>query len=883
MPLAEYKKKRDFSRTTEPAARKRRKTAQIARPQFVVQKHAARRLHYDFRLELDGVLKSWAVPKGPSLDPGVKSLAVEVEDHPLEYGAFEGVIPSGQYGGGTVMVWDRGHWAPEENPSKSLRQGKLNFELQGERLKGRWSLVRMTGKPSDNGKNWLLIKRDDKQAKHGDADGLLKRKIKSVVSDRTMDEIAADMDRVWDNREGSSLSEKNGTKNASGAKRRSATAAKRFSIKTSELSKAKKRKQPESIRPQLATLVRQVPRGERWLHELKFDGYRILAAIADGNVRLLTRNGKDWSERFPTIVAAVGELPIKNAILDGEVVALDAEGKSNFQKLQNWLSRGKDDVAVYYVFDLPYLEGYELTQTPLIERKRFLSRIIHSVDPKNTGTVRYSDHIRGQGEDVFQHACRAALEGVVSKLAESVYQGKRSPAWRKTKCIERQEFVIGGYTAPSGSRTGFGALLLGYYDKQGSLIYSGRVGTGFTNDSLRTIKAKLTRLKRTTPAYVDPPTGSESRGVSWVEPEVVAEVEFTEWTADGALRHPSFVGLREDKNAESVTRERPKEVISISRNPAANGKHASNQRSSAKVKASSANTSIAGVTLTHPDRVAFPGQGLTKLDLAVFTEKMADRSLPYIAGRPLTLVRCPRGQGKDCFFQKHLTGSVPDVVSHVDIKEKSSTKKYPVVKDLPGLISLVQIGVLEIHPWLARADRVERPDQVVFDLDPGENTAWKSVMEAAILLRDELTKLSLQTFVRVTGGKGLHIVIPIVRGNSWDDTKKFAKHLAKKVAGLYPALLTIHPSKAKRKGKVFIDYLRNSRGATAVASYSTRARPGAPVATPIRWEEVSTKLRPDQYTVKNIFRRLSSLKDDPWRDFLSARQSLPSIDEVAND
>jgi len=894
MSLNEYKRKRDFKKTPEPAGGGSRSTPGR---RFVVQKHAASRLHYDFRLEYDGTLKSWAVPKGPSLDPSVKVLAVQVEDHPLDYATFEGMIPQGEYGGGTVMVWDRGTWEPEEDFAKGLKQGKLKFRLHGEKLHGSWALVRMGGKAGDDDKNWLLLKHRDAAAKTGAKADILKREPRSVVSGREMDEIAADANQVWS----SNRPSKGNSSTKTAAKKTSATikaktsrdnlrshskrSTARSPITARELAKlpgAQRAAQPKKFKPQLATLASRVPDGNDWLHELKFDGYRALAFVENGKVRILSRNENDWTARFQSVADALKTLPIKNAILDGEVVSLDKQGLSNFQQLQNLLKQGDDKSLVYYLFDVPYLLGYDLTQTRLRDRKEVLARLLLSANPNNEGTLRYSDHIQGDGQDVLQHACRSAMEGIIAKRADSAYQQYRSASWLKVKCLKQQEFVIGGFSKPEGSRVGFGALLLGYHDN-GDLKYAGRVGTGFTTQSLRAIAAELKKRRVESPPFANPPTGSERRGVTWVKPELVGEVEFTEWTNDGRLRHPSFHGLREDKPAKEIIRETEKSPAALARREdKATVKSKPNRTRSSVKSASSRKTSasrsqevaIAGVRLTHPDRVLYPEQGITKLDLAEFYEHIADWLLPYIVDRPLTLVRCPDGQSGKCFYQKHRTGSLPDAVHGVKVKEKGTTAEYVMIEDLAGLVALVQMGVLEMHPWPARKDNLERPDYLVFDLDPGEGVDWKAIVQGAKDVRDLLADIGLTSFLRTSGGKGLHICVPIARRNTWDEVKQFAKSVAEKMASNSPDRYIATMSKAKRRGKVYVDYLRNQRGATAIASYSTRARAGAPVATPIAWGELSTRMRADKFNMKNLPKRLATLGDDPWKEFFSTRQSI---------
>jgi bifunctional non-homologous end joining protein LigD len=879
MSLQKYNRKRHFTKTPEPVG-KRQPSA--GGNQFVVQKHAASRLHYDFRLELDGALKSWAIPKGPSLNPKVKALAVQVEDHPLDYAGFEGVIPKGQYGGGTVMVWDHGTWESEGNAARDLRRGKLKFRLMGEKLRGGWSLVRMGGKAGEDGKNWLLIKQQDSDALSAGKTEPLARRPRSVLSNRTLEEIAADADRVWSSNGKAAGTGRQRARGVKSTKVRRAV-GRRVAKFAGSLAGARSAPQPDELHPQLATLSAEVPQGDRWLHELKFDGYRILAFFTDGKVRLVTRQGNDWSARFGPIVDALKELPISNGILDGEIVSLDEQGVPDFQQLQNSLKRGSDNSLVYYLFDVPHLEQFDLTDVPLVDRKELVLRLVRSITPEDSGPVRYSDHIRGQGEQIWQHACRGALEGIVSKLADGRYKQSRSTSWLKVKCLKRQEFVIGGFTKPSGARTDFGALLLGYYDGN-DLRYCGRVGTGFTHESLRQVKAELRRRTVEAAPFINPPRGAPNRHVTWVRPELVCEVEFSQWTRDGILRHPSFQGLREDKDPQQVTREVPRRISEIRDADGMTKKSKLSSRTKSPKRTASADAlEVAGMQITNPDRVVYPEQRLTKLQLAGYYETIAEWILPHVAERPLTLVRCPTGRTGQCFYQKHLGDAAPMEVGGVMIREKNSRNKYIVIRDLKGLIALVQIGVLEIHPWPARADNVERPDRLVFDLDPGEGVPWNRVVRAARDVRDFLAEVGLVSFLRTSEGKGLHVVAPLVRRNSWDELKSFAKGVAEKVTTASPDRYVATMSKTRRVGKVFIDYLRNQRGATAIASYSTRARVRAPVATPLDWSELSGRTKPDMYRVENLPKRIASKKVDPWDGFFDIRQSLtrPMLSRIA--
>lgn len=628
----------------------------------------------------------------------------------------------------------------------------------------------------------------------------------------------------------------------------------------------------KNFKPQLATLVGRVPEGEGWLYELKFDGYRIIAHVEiDRGPRLITRNDNDWTARFQVVANALAELPVKSAIFDGEVVSLDQRGVSNFQLLQNSIKTGDVLSLVYYVFDVPYLDGFDLTATPLIERKEALARLLRAANPANDGAIRYSEHTEGHGEDVFQQARRRGMEGIIAKRADGPYQQFRSNAWLKIKCTKQQEFVIGGYSKPEGSRVGFGALLLGYYDGD-ELKYAGRVGTGFTTQSLKQIIAELKKRRIDESPYADPPTGVESRGVTWVKPELVGEVEFTEWTSDGRLRHPSFNGMREDKPAKQVIREMPK--IPVRKTAVSKRTSQKTRTSRSSTRAERPETTIAGVRVTHPDRVLYPEDNFTKRDVAEYYERIADWMLPYVAGRPLTLVRCPEGYQGECFFQKHLTGSLPDAVRGVMVGVKGIQEEYVAIDDVAGLVALVQMGVLELHPWPAREDNLERPDQLVFDLDPGEGVEWKDVVRGAQDVHERLESAGLKTFLRTSGGKGLHVVVPLSRRNDWDEFKAFAKSVADAMTRDDPERYIATMSKAKRRGKLYIDYLRNQRGATAIASYSTRRRRGAPVATPLAWEELSARTKPDMFNIVNLPKRLEKLKKDPWGDFFKTRQSI---------
>jgi bifunctional non-homologous end joining protein LigD len=856
--LREYRSKRNFRKTSEPAS------DVISSPKgrsYVVQKHDASHLHYDFRLEHDGVLLSWAIPKGPSLVAGDKRLAVHVEDHPLEYGSFEGTIPEGEYGGGTVMVWDCGQWEPLGDPEEGMRRGRLEFRLHGEKLRGAWLLTRMGGQGRGGKENWLLIKRHDEDAREaGDAD-ILEQEPSSAASGRSLPQIAAGARDTW-------ASDRPGR---SGPRRRRPGRLK-AAFTPADLSGARKRALPAAFAPQLASLTRTVPDGDDWVHEIKFDGYRMLCFIQGTTARLITRNGNDWTERFPVIAGAARQLGVGSALLDGEIVAPTGRGAGDFQTLQNALREGNREL-VYYVFDLPYLEGYDLARTPLLERKAALRNLLVPAAPG--GPIRYCDHVVGNGAAVFRNACRMGMEGIVCKRADSPYAQTRSRHWLKIKCSRRQEFVICGYTDPGGSRAGFGALLLACHEG-GRLTCCGKVGTGFDDRLLRELHRRLLRSVIRSPPVVNPPTGRAARGVHWVRPELVAEVEFTEWTSDGMLRHPSFQGLREDKPAGQVVRERPvssgNDAPPTATSPRADAR--SRRSTHMPTPAGLAPPDLDGLHLTNPDRILYPEQGITKRQLAEYYATIASWILPHIVARPLALVRCPRGRQEKCFFQKHLTEGMPESILGVPIPGREGVRQTVFVKDLAGLLGLVQVGVLEIHTWGSRVDEIEKPDRLVFDLDPGPGISWEQVCEGAIEVCDFLGDLGLATFTKATGGKGLHVLSPINRRQSWDELKEFTGAIARLLVQRRPDRYVATMTKSRRQDRIYIDFQRNGRGATFVAPYSTRARAGAPVSTPISRTELEAAVRPDEFTLLTLPTRLARIADDPWKNLATARRTI---------
>jgi len=859
MALEEYRRKRDFRKTPEPAgvAAPHEKTG--AGLSFVIQKHAARRLHYDFRLELDGVLKSWAVPKGPSLDPGEKRLAVHVEDHPLDYGAFEGVIPEGEYGGGTVLLWDRGTWIPlDPDPEAAYRKGSLKFILNGQKLHGKWALVRMGGKAANERReNWLLIKERDDAALPQSGDSVVTDNPLSVTTGRSLDTIASDRDWVWhSNREDN---EKPPIR----------------SVPLERLPGARKGPMPESIKPQLAALSDKAPEGDEWLHEIKYDGYRLLARIEDGTVRLITRGGLDWTAKFSELAHSLRELPLDSALIDGELVHLEPEGTTSFSGLQDAISSGKTGALNFFAFDLLYRDGWILTDAALEDRKTALAEII---SPQAQGILRYSDHQIDRGPAFLRQARSFKLEGIVSKRRTDPYRPGRTRSWLKVKCRNREEFVIIGFTDPVGSREGFGALLVGYYDPQGKLRYAGRVGTGFDAAQLIELRKRLESLARADPP-APLPKGVSRKGVHWIEPQLVAEVEFAAWTADAILRQASFQGLREDKDARDVVYD-PKTRAAVE--PAAKPKKTPARPKEAASKkaeplepqrARDGSELFEGVRLTHPDRILYPGTTLTKLHVARYYAAVKDWALPHLTHRLLTLVRSP-AVGQKTFYQKHIGDEAPAALKRFDFKDGAEPEIYPYVEDLPGLIALVQMGVLEIHPWGSRIEKLETPDRVTMDLDPDEELRWGRVTEAAVDVREALAGIGLKSFAKTTGGKGLHVVIPLTPKLGWDEVKAFAKWVADSLVAQRPQDFTANMAKRARRGRIYIDYLRNGRGATAVGAYSPRARPGAPVSTPVSWEEVEQGVRPDEFTVETVPQRLSALPADPWAEIGKIRQSI---------
>jgi bifunctional non-homologous end joining protein LigD len=865
--LKTYQAKRHFGVTTEPKGKLARKRGNA----FVIQKHAATRLHYDLRLELDGVMKSWAVTRGPSLVPGEKRLAVQVEDHPIDYNKFEGTIPEGEYGAGIVMIWDRGRWQPENDPHKGLAKGHLAFTLEGEKLSGGWHLVRMRQRPGEKRDNWLLIKQHDDAERSGRDTDILEEEPRSVVTGRTMDEIASGPKKEWrSNRtkaSATSVRSSRRVKKGTPARKRAPAAAVKLMRHTESLPPSRddplagvrRAALPAFVPPCLATLADRAPDSDIWVHEIKFDGYRIQARLERGKVNLLTRKGLGWAKKFPTIAAAVARLPAKSALIDGEVVVEGTDGISSFSLLQQDLKAERYDRMVFYAFDLMHLDGADLRPLPLVARKDALAKLLKRQTA--LGPLRVSESLTEAGTTLLRHACKMGLEGIVSKLADAPYRSGRGHDWIKTKCSDCQELVVAGVVPSTADAHAVGALVLGFYDN-GNLHYAGRTGTGFTHELARKLYRKLMAMQTKKLPFESVP--AEERGVRkpiWVEPKVVVEVDFRGWTHGGRVRQASFQGVREDKSAREVVRE--KAIPATSQRLGV--------KRSAPVK--KPDVSVAGVHLTHPDRIYWEDVAITKSDLADFYVQVWKRMQPHLIGRPIALVRCPEGASGQCFFQKHARAGIPTKFLHL-VPEKGD--KIISIDDLGGVIALVQGGVLEIHTRGTTIDDRERADRLVFDLDPGPSTGWKDVVAAAGDVRERLSALKLESFLKTSGGKGLHVVLPI-KPAPWEEAKAFARAVAEAMEADEPDRYVSTATKAKRNRRIFVDYLRNSREATAVAPYSTRARAGAPVSVPIDWSELNSLKAANQYTVQNLMQRLSRLRTDPWASIGRVKQPLPKL------
>lgn len=818
--LKAYKAKRNFDITSEPAEGGDQSPDALS---FVIQKHWASRLHYDFRLELDGTMKSWAVPKGPSYDTHDKRMAVHVEDHPISYSSFEGTIPEKQYGAGKVIIWDKGTWRPLDDPHKGYAAGNLKFEMHGHKMHGRWALIRMKGK-GEKQEPWLLIKEKDDYARPASEF--------SVIDE--MPDSVKDLKAP-----------------AAPVKKAKAAAAK----PGQPPAEAVKADLPETLAPELATLVDKPPHTpEEWVFEIKFDGYRMLARVEGKDVKLFTRNGNDWTRKLGPLQKELLRMKLPDGWYDGEIVVHDESGRPNFGKLQLAFDGSDTAQIVYFLFDVPYLHGYDLREVRLDDRRAALKNVL---DHTGSGIVRFSDEFGTDPEGLVAAACKMGLEGVIGKRRESRYVQRRSPEWIKLKCGQRQEFVIGGYTDPQGSRTGIGALLLGTYDKDGVLQYAGNVGSGFNEASLRDLKDKLTRLDTDVSPF--PPKAVAGRKHHWVEPKLIAEVSFAEWTASGSVRHAVFQGLRDDKPAKVITRELPKhveEVVDQQTEPEA-----------------PAGTLPASLKVTNGDRVIDKQSGATKLDMIRYYALVGSLMMEHLKGRPVSLVRAPAGVGGELFFQKHAdVGKLPGVKQMARALDPDHPEMLE-IGSANGLLSAAQWNVVEIHTQNATGKDYERPNRMVFDLDPGEGVEWKTMQEAAQLMKAFLDELGLPAFLKTSGGKGLHVVVPVKPQYGWDTVKDFSQEIVSHMAMTLPDRFAFKSGPRNRVGKIFIDYLRNGRGATTACAWSARTRPGLGISVPLAWEELESVKAGDQWNVRNAHTRLDK-GNAPWAAYANSARSL---------
>jgi len=868
--LSLYQAKRDFTKTAEPSGKARVKPAQY--PRFVIQKHAASRLHYDLRLEVDGVFKSWAVTKGPSLNPRDRRLAVEVEDHPLDYGDFEGTIPQGEYGGGTVMLWDRGFWMPEEgvDPEQALRKGELKFTLAGEKLKGSWVLVRMRQnreRSRSNRNNWLLIKHRDAYAReNGDA---VTEEDHSVASGRTLEEIAAGKGRrpkpfIASGKAAASDAVWHSNRNEEASKASFLTANEQASTKSSTKKRATS-KMPQFIAPQLCKRVSRPPVGPEWVHEIKLDGYRMQLRMADSAAVMRTRKGLDWTSRFAAIAEAAKGLA--DCIIDGEVVALDHNGAPDFAALQAALSEGDSKVLTYFVFDLLYAKGEDLRRLPLTSRKERLQRLLAG-NTRAGKLIKYVEHLAEPGDAVLQSACRMNLEGIISKYASAPYQSGRAETWQKAKCRGGQEVVIGGW---SGSSRKLRSLLVGVY-RESHLVHTGRVGTGFNKRNSKELLKKLIALATDQSPFGGKNAPRKDKDVTWVKPELIAEIEFAGWTGDGLVRQAAFKGLREDKPASEVRAEHavPAEELSSTA--------PEKLKSRATVRSKPQGNVVRGIVISNPDKLLWPSEGkstgYSKSDLAHYLDAVGPWMIEHLRGRPCSLIRTPDGITAERFFQRHAMRGMSNLISLVTVG--GDPKPYVQIDSVEGLIAAAQIAAVEYHPWNNQPSHPQSPGRLVFDLDPAPDVKFEAVIEAAKELKARLEKLGLEPFCKTTGGKGLHVVTPLAAKNNdsldWKQAKAFAHTVCSQMASDSPDRYLIVMTKKLRKGRIFLDYLRNDRTATAVAPLSPRARPGAPVSMPLNWNQVKAGLDAQRFTMRTAPALLRRSK--PWQDYCDGERDL---------
>ncbi|MGJ4953472.1 DNA ligase D [Bradyrhizobium sp. HKCCYLS20291] len=889
--LSTYRKKRDFDKTAEPSGDA--KVARAARPRFVIQKHDATRLHYDLRLEFDGVFKSWAVTKGPSLDPHDKRLAVEVEDHPLDYGDFEGTIPEGEYGGGTVMLWDRGYW-DSEDPERGFTKGDLKFTLDGDKLHGSWVLVRMRHHRTGGKRtNWLLIKHRDEYAREGEANDILSAD-KSVASGRTMAQIAAgkgkapkpfmlgktrrmNADAVWHSNRGDGATEKISSAKSKPAKAKAAKPRAEKAAAPRTVTSL-----PDFVPPELCTSVAQPPSGEGWAHEIKFDGYRVQIRVEDGKATLKTRKGLDWTAKFAAIAEEAAKLP--DAIIDGEIVALNKDGNPNFSALQAAISAGKTDELIYFAFDLMFAEEFDLRRQPLRERKARLAKLLKASIKGKAPRIRYVEHFESDGEAVLESARKLQLEGIVSKKLASAYHSGRTESWTKAKTRPGHEVVIGGWKTTNGK---FRSLMVGV-NKDDHLAYVGIVGTGFGQETVKEIMPKLKAAAADKSPFGGQNAPRKTRDVHWLKPELVAEIEFAGWTADNNVRQASFKGLRQDKPAREVVAEEPVAATTVARPTARAAATVATSGTTVHKTPSRTKSSatVMGVAISKPDKALWPdagdGEPVTKLDLANYLEAVGDWMIGHLKGRPCSIVRAPDGIGGERFFQRHGMQGMSDLLELV--KVSGDRKSYLQIDRVEGLIAVAQVAAVELHPWNCAPDAYDVPGRLVFDLDPAPNVAFDEVIAAAKEMQERLENLGLESFCKTTGGKGLHVVTPLLHGArdkvSWPEAKAFAQGVCQWMANDNPEQYLLNMSKKLRKGKIFLDYLRNDRMATAVAVLSPRARQGATVSMPVTWAQVKNGLDPRRYTVRTVPALLAKTK--AWDGYDEAAGSIkPAIKKLA--
>ena len=924
--LERYRSMRNFDITTEPSGNGRATTAFALRKPtttrglpFVIQKHEASHLHYDLRLSWGGVLKSWAIAKGPSYNPRDRRLAVEVEDHPLEYGGFEGVIPQGQYGGGTVMIWDQGTWWPQlgsENVDACLRAGHLKFEMNGSKLKGKWALIRM--KPSasistSSHPNWLLIKEHDKFEHDPTDPSITEQRPNSAITGRSIKQIAAAHDHIWDSKNPNPSNGHSPDPSPSHEPTSASAPPKSHPprISTKLLDTLPHERQPAFITPQLALETASVPATGDWLHELKLDGYRIQARKSAHDVQLLTRTGIDWTHRMPTIAAAIAHLPARTCTLDGEVVVLTPDGNSSFALLQASFQNAEDHPLTYFLFDLLHLDGHNTRDLTLRERKQLLAHLLPApeadAEDADDEILRLSEDIPGHGETVFHHACKLHAEGILSKRADAPYRSTRNSDWLKSKCLHEQELVIAGFTLSTEGPDRIGSLLLGYYDtattgkqKPSKLIYAGRTGTGFSQQARRDLLTQLVKLRIPEPAFDSVPHDA-THGAFWVRPTLVAQVRFATWTSDNLVRQAAFLGLREDKPATEVTREsatvapQPKRAHAAAKTkPHTHASHHTSTlqhftlaapkskaatkpkpQATPKVKPATKATPAVRAGLTHPEKILDPTSGLTKQQLADYYATVAGLMLPHIANRPLSLVRCPNGTTQPCFFQKHVGAFLPSGINTIDITDKTSADPQPYItlNTTDAIISLAQMNALEVHPWGSTNNDLDHPDRLILDLDPDATIPWPTLAAAAAELRQRLKSAGLESFLKLTGGKGLHIVAPIQPTLTWDELKTAAHNLVLSMERNNPALYLTKMTKSSRTNKIFLDYLRNQRGATAVAPYSPRARAGAHVSLPLPWSALKETTLP-VFSIHDLDTWRNRLRTNPWKNLPITHQQL---------